>query len=232
MGVTGLALQVSTSEHRQVIEFPFSLPFLSVAKGAPSIHYKHAAFTINDNVEEQPNKISFRGIDKQENTTIFVGRATEEKHYTNFTMSFSQINQNTIQFKIQPEDSTYNRIALRFASDSSEHFLGFGEQFSHLDLKGHKFPLLAQEQGVGRGDKKTTAIAKMVGAEGNEYSTYSPIPFFLTTKNRAMFIENSEYMEIDLTHNEYAEITVWANQITGYLWVASATILITCSFPP
>lgn len=37
-------------------------------------------------------------------------------------------------------------MQLTYASDPAERFFGFGEQFSHFDLKGKKVPILVQEQ--------------------------------------------------------------------------------------
>jgi hypothetical protein len=35
---------------------------------------------------------------------------------------------------------------LTYATHPDEHFFGFGEQFSHFDLKGKRVPIIVQEQ--------------------------------------------------------------------------------------
>lgn len=52
---------------------------------------------------------------------------------------------------IEGQASTQDRILIRFNSPSEEKIYGLGEQFTVLNLKGHRVPVLTREQGVGRG---------------------------------------------------------------------------------
>lgn len=56
----------------------------------------------------------------------------------------------------------FNRVCLTYSSDRNERFFGFGEQFSHMDFKGKRVPILVQEQGIGRGDQPITFAANLV----------------------------------------------------------------------
>jgi hypothetical protein len=56
----------------------------------------------------------------------------------------------------------FNRIQITYSSHKEERFYGFGEQFSHFDMKGKRVPILVQEQGLGRGDQPITAAANLV----------------------------------------------------------------------
>lgn len=56
----------------------------------------------------------------------------------------------------------FNRICVTYSSEKSERFYGFGEQFSHMDLKGKRVPIFVQEQGIGRGDQPITFAANLV----------------------------------------------------------------------
>lgn len=60
------------------------------------------------------------------------------------------------------ESAEFNRIWLTYASDEDERFYGFGEQFSHMNLKGKRVPIFVQEQGIGRGDQPITFAANLV----------------------------------------------------------------------
>jgi hypothetical protein len=40
----------------------------------------------------------------------------------------------------------FYRVQLTYATDPNEHFFGFGEQFSHFDMKGKRVPIIVQEQ--------------------------------------------------------------------------------------
>ena len=56
----------------------------------------------------------------------------------------------------------FNRIWLTYASEKSEKFFGFAEQFSHMNFKGKTVPIFVQEQGIGRGDQLITFAANLV----------------------------------------------------------------------
>jgi hypothetical protein len=60
----------------------------------------------------------------------------------------------------RPEE--FNRVFLTYASDRDERFYGFGEQFSRMEFKGRRVPVLVQEQGIGRGDQPITFAANLV----------------------------------------------------------------------
>lgn len=65
--------------------------------------------------------------------------------------------------EIKPKESKeLNRIFFTYSSERSERFYGFGEQFSHMDFKGKRVPILVQEQGIGRGDQPITFAANLV----------------------------------------------------------------------
>jgi hypothetical protein len=61
-----------------------------------------------------------------------------------------------------PETEEFNRVFLTFASSRDERFYGFGEQFSRMEFKGRRVPVLVQEQGIGRGDQPITFAANLV----------------------------------------------------------------------
>jgi len=100
--------------------------------------------------------------------------------------------------------------------NTSAAIYGGGIQFSHCNLKGQKFPLLVEENGVGRGDKGPTFLAKLVGASGNEHSTYAPLPFFMSSNQIAyqLTTPNNAYWEADFTKNNQLNFTInkWDNQ--------------------
>lgn len=87
-----------------------------------------------------------------------------------------------------------------------EAIFGGGIQFSHCNLKGQSFPLIVEENGAGRGDKGTTFWAKMVGAAGNEHTTYAPSASFITNDGVHYACEaiHPEYFwEVDFSKANY-----------------------------
>ncbi|XP_020583047.1 uncharacterized protein LOC110026450 isoform X2 [Phalaenopsis equestris] len=110
-----------------------------------------------------------------------------------------------------------NRVILTYSSERDEKFYGFGEQFSHMEFKGRRVPILVQEQGIGRGDQPITFAANLVSyRSGGDWSTtYAPSPFYMTSKMRCLYLEGYEYSIFDLTEHDRVQIQVHGNFVGG-----------------
>ncbi|GFP80802.1 alpha-glucosidase yihq [Phtheirospermum japonicum] len=111
----------------------------------------------------------------------------------------------------------FNRICVTYSSEEDERFYGFGEQFSHMDLKGKRVPIFVQEQGIGRGDQPITFAANLVSyrAAGDESTTYAPSPFYMTSKMRSLYLEGYNYSVFDLTKDDCVQIQVHGDMMEG-----------------
>ncbi|XP_024524427.1 uncharacterized protein LOC9654271 isoform X1 [Selaginella moellendorffii] len=111
----------------------------------------------------------------------------------------------------------FNRVQLTYISHRNERFFGFGEQFSCLDLKGRRVPILVQEQGVGRGDQPITAAANILSyrSGGSWHTTYAPSPYYMTSDMRCLFLENYEYSVFDLRRHDRVQIQVHSGTMEG-----------------
>ncbi|MCA8923914.1 MAG: alpha-glucosidase [Planctomycetes bacterium] len=120
----------------------------------------------------------------------------------------------------------FNRVRLAFAAARDEAFLGFGEQFTHLNLRGKRFPVVVREQGVGRGKQPLTWILNtfLNGAGGSWATTYAPIPMFLTSRMRGLCLENSEVSVFDLRGASRVSIEVLGLELRARI-LAGATPL-------
>ncbi|KAF7819084.1 Alpha-glucosidase yihQ [Senna tora] len=116
-----------------------------------------------------------------------------------------------------PESAEFNRIWLTYVSDEDERFYGFGEQFSHMNLKGKRVPIFVQEQGIGRGDQPITFAANLVSyrAGGDWSTTYAPSPFYMTSKMRSVYLEGYDYSVFDLTRPDRVQIQIHGNSVEG-----------------
>jgi alpha-glucosidase len=83
-------------------------------------------------------------------------------------------------------------LGLRFRCDPESHFLGFGEQFNHVDHRGRRFSLFVSEQGLGRDP------ARMSLFTGSPETTYYPLPFFLDPRGFALMAETDARTMVDL----------------------------------
>lgn len=110
-------------------------------------------------------------------------------------------------------------VELVGASDPDERFLGFGMQFTHLDLKGRRVPILVQEQGIGRGLQPVTALLHLAGGAGGDWSTtYAPVPHYLTTRLRSLCLEDSAPSFFDLTDPGAARVEVLAPRLRARIF--------------
>ncbi|XP_057547685.1 uncharacterized protein LOC130826148 isoform X2 [Amaranthus tricolor] len=111
----------------------------------------------------------------------------------------------------------FNRICFSYSSEENERFFGFGEQFSHMDFKGKRVPILVQEQGIGRGDQPISLAINLVSyrAAGDWSTTYAPSPFYITSKMKSLYLEGYDYSIFDLTMQDRVQIQVHGNLVAG-----------------
>ena len=119
----------------------------------------------------------------------------------------------TVFFAVKARDPRLNRVRLSFLAEPDEHIFGGGEQFTHLDLRGHRLPMLSEEQGVGRGAQPITAGANLTaGAGGSDVTTYAPIPFFFTSAYRSFDSMQYTYQLWDFKGTEYS-VEIWDDKL-------------------
>lgn len=114
-------------------------------------------------------------------------------------------------WKFSSEKNQKEGIFIHFhlSRDEKEKFFGLGTQFTHFLLNGHKFPILSQEQGNGRGQQPLTFWQRMVaqGIQGHQYTTYHAQTFFLSSQGRIFYLESPSYMEADFTFQSVVRIS-------------------------
>ncbi|AYV54788.1 alpha-glucosidase [Leptospira kmetyi] len=213
------------------LELSLTKPFLSAAKGQQNVKSKFATFHIKDQISAFCDSQSIEKILPSAIDLKIAGRLEGKDCSSAYEVVFRPLDETSLEFKIKIEDSSLNRTYLRIASDETENIFGLGEQFSHLNLKGKTPFLLSEEQGIGRGDQPITAGANLTaGAGGNEYSTYAPIPFFLTSKNRSVYFENSSYSKFDFSEPDSITIEFRENGLAGRIWKDSSPVRLVQKF--
>lgn len=123
---------------------------------------------------------------------------------------------------ITARDTRTAVTSLSFSVAAGTRFFGGGEQFSHVELTGHKIPFLVEENGIGRGDRPATGIANLVGAGGHKFSSYLPIPLIIGTDNTAYLIENDCFSEADLSVPGRISFKVHDHQLKLHVWKADS----------
>lgn len=106
------------------------------------------------------------------------------------------------------------RMLLRFASEPNERFFGFGEQFTHVDLKGRHLTILSQEPGIGRGVQPLTWVMNtFFGAGGSDTQSNAPMPHFLTSRGRSLCLETHALSRFDLRSPKQVEVEIWSSAV-------------------
>ncbi|MEM7179329.1 MAG: alpha-glucosidase [Spirochaetota bacterium] len=210
---------------RVFIAFNLQKPFLTAASSIPEVSYSLASFEFDEEIQYRCSNQDLSVL-KVENGSLFLsGKLTGKRCNTAYNITLKPENDNTVSFSVNLMDEKLNRIYLSYQSNSQEQFFGFGEQFSHFNLKGHKLYLFNEEQGLGRGDQPITFGANwQAKAGGNEYSSYAPIPHYITTDNRSVFYENSAYSTFDLTQEDEVKVEFWERNLEGTIWLANSPL--------
>lgn len=129
-----------------------------------------------------------------------------------YTLRFEPVDGTQLRLLLETPgtDTPPNRLYLTYAAEPGERFFGFGEQFTHFDLKGRRVPILTREQGIGRGRQPLTALVNLVARSGGDWHTsYAPVPFYMTSRLRALGLENHAYSVFDLRAPDRVQITLW-----------------------
>jgi alpha-glucosidase len=115
------------------------------------------------------------------------------------------------------DTGAFNQLALVYGAEKDERFVGFGEQFTYVDMRGRELPILVQEGGIGRapGTIANQVEAFAPGASGSWRSTYAPMPYYLTNYGRALMLENHELSWFDLRARDHVRVRVQGLQMTG-----------------
>ena len=203
------------------VEFPVDRSFLTVAKGTAKIDYNLAAFKFKDKYSTVCRNQSIDKIDKIQNGIKISGILHDKDCYVKYEIDLVAENKQSLNFNVTLSEKSYNRISLVYRSVKEEQFFGFGEQYTHFNMKGKKPFIFTEEQGIGRGDQPITFGANLTqGAGGNEYTSYAPMPHYITTNNRSVYFENSAYSKFNFENEEYVKVLFWENNLKGTIWVS------------
>lgn len=133
-----------------------------------------------------------------------------------------------LQFNLTLRNVThgYDRVFLRYSRASSERFYGFGQQFTLLDARGSLVPVFTREQGIGRGLQPITSLLNAFGREagGDERTTYSAVPHYLTSHRRALHLLNTEPCWFDLRTEGAVTVEMAGTSLSGRVFGAESAL--------
>lgn len=203
--------------------------FVRAAKGIAKVSQWRGSFNILDRADQ---RLCYRQtldtIDADSTELMIKGWVDGRACNLRYELVFKALSKQRLGFELRFFDhaghavgeDVINRTALVYASRALERFYGFGEQFTHFDLKGRLVPIFAQEQGHLRGSRQPmSALLNQIspGAAGSWHTTYTAVPFYVTTDRRGLLLDHSEYLFFDLREDHRVEARVWAAGMQGQL---------------
>ena len=212
-----------TNPDKVAFESDPDVPFLQLREGAFN---KKALYEGNDLWDMKSKRLtktlSLQKHEVKDDIFTIYGEVGGWETEVPFVAVFKELSNNQLGFEIMPVYDMPENIILRlqFVSPKGEGFYGFGEQFSHWNMRGKRFPLLVSEQGVGRGIQPLTWFLNNIrnGEGGSAFTTYSPMPIFITSQMRGMILTNTHPLVVDLKSKTHAALEVWhTSRIQGRL---------------
>ncbi|HNF25035.1 MAG TPA: alpha-glucosidase [Leptospiraceae bacterium] len=213
-------LNKGLGEDRPFMELPLDRPFLEIGRGEPKVKYSMASFSFKDSLINHCAEQKLDQVRGQQNVLVFLGKFSGDSCNASYKLEFKLVAQKKVEISVTLSDKTFNRVTLVYGSDKSEQFFGFGEQYTHFNMKGKTPFIFTEEQGIGRGDQPITFGANLTAdAGGNEYTSYAPMPFYISTKNRSVFFENSSYSKFDFSNENLVKVQFWEGNLKGSVWI-------------
>ncbi|MBF0225467.1 MAG: alpha-glucosidase [Desulfobacterales bacterium] len=204
--------------------------FLSVGEADLKVEEKRGSFTAKETINKICKVQTIESITEKGSSVVINGRFTDCNEP--YQIIFSQPLENHLSFNVSVNNSRINFISMTYDCGASERFYGFGEQFTYLNGKGHEIPMIAQEGGVGRGHSIITPLVNIAspGSGGTPYSSYYPVPHYITNQNRSLFLENYEYSVFDLKNEKKVIIRLFANSMKGRILYGESMLELITAF--
>lgn len=115
--------------------------------------------------------------------------------------------------------SSSNFFRFTFLNLSDELYFGGGTRFSSPVLNEQRIVNICEENGIGRGDPPISKWTSLAGVKGEEYSTYYPIPFIVSNKNRGLHITYPNGLNQIVINEHFTEVQLFSSKSNIHLYV-------------
>lgn len=197
---------------------------LSASHTDLDIKDSRSTYTIREKTTERCVVPEIQSVESGSGRISFTG-SFKDCATTEFDLSF-QLVDGQLQFNLSTNDEIYNHLSLSYESSADEHFYGFGEQFSYLDLKGQEIPVLTQEQGIGRGEPLLSTAINLYspGSSGTTFTSYYAVPQYITNQRRSLYLEGVEYSRFDLKDENQVNVNHFGSEMVGRILYGSSML--------
>ena len=197
--------------------------FLSTRLATHQVKYEEAMLNMKEQIIHWCSDQSIVSVNQDKEILILKGELShEEQDFVPYTISFKATS-DQLKLDVILDSKEYGRTSLKYESSPEEQFFGFGEQLSYSNLKGKIVPIKVEESGVGRGSPINTGD---LPARGSYYNTYAPMPVYLSSKMRGMYLENTSYSFFDLRQENLCIIDVWNRGLSAVFTLGESPLSI------
>ena len=192
--------------------------FITAGLAEETVDEDHGSFFIKDKAK---NSYTHQFINKiyETSDSLFISGHLQDNRtlkQAQYTVIFSVTSNRQLSFIATVDPSMCNRISFHYYSDPDEYIYGFGEQFTHFNFKGKKVPVFVSEQGIGRGGQPITFLVDLVAnSGGDEFTSYAPVPHYISSNLNSMYLKNTEYSEFDFLDKASVSVSTFSNVMTG-----------------
>ncbi|WP_187805648.1 alpha-glucosidase [Aquipseudomonas alcaligenes] len=220
---TGSSLQLRDGQQPERVLWATDGGFLAAGRGVAAVEEHRGALFVDEQRQVLCRQQTLDGIEQRQQRVLLRGRlGCADGSSSTYVLVFEDDGERGVRLAVALEDDSLNRIYLSWQREADEHFHGFGEQFSAFDLAGRRLPILVQEQGVGRGLQPITLAANLTARAGGDWWTsYAPVPHYLSSKGRSFFSESTAYQVFDLRDEHRVQLEVHAGQLAARIYTAA-----------
>ncbi|KAI7872081.1 glycosyl hydrolases family 31-domain-containing protein [Spinellus fusiger] len=206
------AVVVKNSQNRCVWKSLPNTPFLSSTSGKDIIESTAKGWTFKEN-DTHPTHL--QTIQRVESTpdqlTLYGGLSTKlvQPTHMDYSFTFKAMSPHQLQWTAQfirkdPSMMDHCHLFVTFESRKEEEIYGFGQQQYAMTFKGQKVPVFVGEQNIKHESTTTSrfhpslsTLASLADHSQDHFTTCASVPHFMTTDNRCLFLETSNYASFD-----------------------------------
>ncbi|CAN5259295.1 alpha-glucosidase [soil metagenome] len=215
------------SHPRSVAEVWRSSPgraFVAAARGAADITGRQGMLRISDRWDQRFTEQTVDGADLDEQGQLVIsGQLTDPDtdQRVAYQLFIAPGPTSGLEFRLRVLGDV-DRVTLIAGRDLDERVMGLGAQFTDADLRGRAYPIISREQGVGRGAQPVSLLVDLFsGGAGSADTTPAPLPFYVTSVPRSLWLTGPAVSVIDLRGATTTAITVWDESLTAVVAIGS-----------
>ncbi|MGC6507707.1 MAG: alpha-glucosidase [Myxococcota bacterium] len=191
-------------------------PMIRAGQGHAVFHESRGFFQVDEKPTIWTEVCEATGYETSDEQIRFEGNLGSE-HET-WQLLLRAVDSNRIEMTVSVSDG--NRLRWGMSATPNERIFGFGQQLTHLNIKGRRIPVLSQEPGIGRGVQPLTWIMNTFFKAGGEWhNTNAPAAWFLSSTCVGFGHNNTEYSVFDFKDPSVTTCTLYGSELKAFLVV-------------